>query len=163
MIVDEVALSGDDRWTDPLLRKFSLVSRGVWDMAQRHLFSHIILTDHKRRRKNNSRLLKGPRGERLGRHVRCFYLFHSASWIHKSKAAKLLSLIVDVCPNIRVLHIGYNSGYLDWAALPRGQKDAIVNVMFKAKKIMLEGLRISRFIISESCGVSRRLISGFSN
>lgn len=139
-IVEEVALSGDDRWTDPLLRKFSLVSRGVWDMAQRHLFSHIILTDHKRRRKNNSRLLKGPRGERLGIHVRCLYLFHSASWIHESKATKLLSLIVKVCPNIRVLHIGYNSGYLDWAALPRGPKDAIVNVMFKAKKIMLEGI-----------------------
>ncbi|KAF8342523.1 hypothetical protein F5887DRAFT_974602, partial [Amanita rubescens] len=139
-IVEEVALSGDDRWTDPLLRKFTLVSRAVWDMAQRYLFSHIILTDNKRRRKNNSRLLKGPRGERLGHHVKCLYLFHSASWIHESKAAKLLSLIDSLCPNITVLHIGYNSGYLDWAALPRKQKDAIVNVMFTAKKVMLEGI-----------------------
>ncbi|KAK2463895.1 hypothetical protein APHAL10511_004067 [Amanita phalloides] len=139
-VIEQVALSGDPRRVDPLLRQISLVSRDVWDMTQRHLFSHIILTADKSTRKNNARLLKGPRGARYGRHVRCLFLFECTSWIDKARAADLLELIVERAPNISVLHIGYNAGYLDWAALPVDQRNLIVHIMFHAKKIMLEGI-----------------------
>ena len=140
-IVEEVATSDDSSRTNLILHQISLVSRGLWDMAQRHLFRDIILNNNTRKRMSAFQLLSGPRGKRRCRYIRCLYLFECIFWLQSPGGVELLSLIAATAPNIRVLHIGYNFGYLDWATLCRSLQDAIVNIMFGAKKIILEGLQ----------------------
>ncbi|KAF8634731.1 hypothetical protein AX15_000745 [Amanita polypyramis BW_CC] len=140
-IVEDVADFDESDEATATLYQISLVSRALWDLAQRHLFTDIVLKSDPRGRMAAFNLLSGPRGKRRGRYARCLYLFECIFWITAPGSAELIRLIADTAPNIQVLHIGYNYGYLDWMSLHHPLQMALVTIMFGVKKAIIEGLR----------------------
>lgn len=88
------------------------------------------------------RTLSGPRGYEAGQHIQCFVLIECNQWLIDSPDAyNILCLVAERARNLKLVHIGFNDRYLNWALLPRRVHLMFIRVMRQANTVILEGVK----------------------
>jgi len=86
--------------------------------------------------------LAGPHGYEAGQHIQNLVLIECNQWLVDSPDAyTILCLVAERARNLKLVHIGFNDRYLNWALLPRRVHLMFIRVMRQANTVILEGVK----------------------
>ncbi|KAF8639299.1 hypothetical protein AX17_001610 [Amanita inopinata Kibby_2008] len=132
----------DDKRT---LKDIAPVSHGFCKLAQKHIFSTILLRGRNLREPTRlGRLLKSERrGEILVQYIKKLIILDDDQWLYNchSTGFRIIQFIYRNAVNLRSVHIGPLGDVVDWGQLSDSTQGLIMCLLRDAEDILLEGFK----------------------